>query len=146
MDVTKPYEFIWFGDVHGPKPYEFIGLRWAFISQTPVEPETWVWTAISNGRPSLGCTHFRPRSGLRLSAPHCNQNVDALWALIKITIFYFCWGSKTPSKAPPRGPESTPRAQERGLSRNVKHEKPYNLLRNTVGALIQKPIRLGHGP
>ena len=36
MDVTKPYKFIGFGDIHGPKPYEFIGLRWAFISQTPV--------------------------------------------------------------------------------------------------------------
>ncbi len=20
MDVTKPYKFIWFGDIHGPKP------------------------------------------------------------------------------------------------------------------------------
>ena len=29
---------IWFGDIHGPKPYEFIGLRWACISQTPVTP------------------------------------------------------------------------------------------------------------
>ncbi len=36
MDVTKPYKFIWFGDLHGPKPYKFIGFGWAFISQTPV--------------------------------------------------------------------------------------------------------------
>ncbi len=36
MDVTKPHEFTWFGDTHGPKPYKCIGLRWAFISQTPV--------------------------------------------------------------------------------------------------------------
>jgi hypothetical protein len=36
MDVTKPYKNIWFGDIHGPKPYKFIGLRWAFISQRPV--------------------------------------------------------------------------------------------------------------
>ena len=21
MDVTKPYKFIWFGDIHGPKPF-----------------------------------------------------------------------------------------------------------------------------
>ncbi len=21
--------YIWFGDIHGPKPYEFIGRRWA---------------------------------------------------------------------------------------------------------------------
>jgi hypothetical protein len=25
MDVTKPGEFLWFGDMHGPKPYKFIG-------------------------------------------------------------------------------------------------------------------------
>jgi hypothetical protein len=36
MDVTKPYKFRWFGDIHGPKRYQFIGSRWAFISQTPV--------------------------------------------------------------------------------------------------------------
>ncbi len=50
MDVTKPYKYIGFGDIHGPKtykstgfgdihgpkPYEFIGFRWAFTSQTPV--------------------------------------------------------------------------------------------------------------
>ncbi len=22
MDATKPYEFVWFGDIHGPKPYK----------------------------------------------------------------------------------------------------------------------------
>ncbi len=36
MDVTNQYNFTWFGDIHGPKPYKFIGFRWAFISQTPV--------------------------------------------------------------------------------------------------------------
>jgi hypothetical protein len=36
MDVTKPYKFIWSGDVHGTKPYKLLGSRWAFISQTPV--------------------------------------------------------------------------------------------------------------
>jgi hypothetical protein len=30
MDVAKPYKFTWFGDIHGPKRYEFIGFRWAF--------------------------------------------------------------------------------------------------------------------
>ncbi len=25
MDVTKPYKFTWFGDVHGPNPHEFTG-------------------------------------------------------------------------------------------------------------------------
>ncbi len=30
MDVTKPSEFKRFGDIHGPKPYEFIGFRWAY--------------------------------------------------------------------------------------------------------------------
>jgi len=23
MDVTKPYKFIWFGDIHGPNPHKF---------------------------------------------------------------------------------------------------------------------------
>ncbi len=32
MDVTKPYKFVWLGDVHGPCPYKFIGFRWSFIS------------------------------------------------------------------------------------------------------------------
>ena len=36
MDVTKPYKLIWFGDIHGPMPYKFIGFRWAVMSQTPV--------------------------------------------------------------------------------------------------------------
>ncbi len=36
MGVTKPYKFVWLGDLHGPKPNEFIGFRWAFISQTLV--------------------------------------------------------------------------------------------------------------
>ncbi len=36
MDVTEPYKSIWFGDSQGPTPYKSIGLRWAFISQTPV--------------------------------------------------------------------------------------------------------------
>ncbi len=30
MDATKPYKFTWFGDIHGPKPYKFIGFRGAF--------------------------------------------------------------------------------------------------------------------
>ncbi len=25
MDVTKPFQFIGFGDINGPKPYDFIG-------------------------------------------------------------------------------------------------------------------------
>ncbi len=29
MDVTRPYEFIWFGDIHGTNPYTIIGFRWA---------------------------------------------------------------------------------------------------------------------
>ncbi len=36
--VTKPYKFMWFGGIHGPKPYKFIGLRWVLILQIPVMP------------------------------------------------------------------------------------------------------------
>ena len=40
LPQSRPYgrsgTYPWFGDIHGPNPYEFIGSRWAFISQTPV--------------------------------------------------------------------------------------------------------------
>ncbi len=39
MDDTKKYEFISFGDIHGPKPYEFIGSRATMISHTLVKLE-----------------------------------------------------------------------------------------------------------
>jgi hypothetical protein len=29
MGVNKPYKFDWFSNIHGPKPYKFLGLRWA---------------------------------------------------------------------------------------------------------------------
>ncbi len=38
MDVTKHYRFIWFGNIHGPKPYEFTRSRPVIISHTPVSP------------------------------------------------------------------------------------------------------------
>ncbi len=25
MDAARPRKFIWFGDIHGPKPHEFMG-------------------------------------------------------------------------------------------------------------------------
>ncbi len=36
MDVTKPYEFTWFGDIHGPKPYTIAlglvsGINFGFV-------------------------------------------------------------------------------------------------------------------
>ncbi len=36
MAATKPSKLIWSADIHGPKPCEFIGFRWALISQTPM--------------------------------------------------------------------------------------------------------------
>ncbi len=48
MDVTKLHIYMWFGEIHGPNPYEFIWFRWAFISQTPVLTDGysgWFWTA-----------------------------------------------------------------------------------------------------
>ncbi len=53
MHATKPYEFLWLGDMHGPKPYTCIGFPWAFISQTPVVPP---------GRKSDFRAGFRPDS------------------------------------------------------------------------------------
>ncbi len=35
MAATKAYRFLGLGAIHGPTPYEFIGFRGAFISQTP---------------------------------------------------------------------------------------------------------------
>ncbi len=36
MDVTKPFGFMGFGGIHGPKPNKLKEFRWAFVSQTPV--------------------------------------------------------------------------------------------------------------
>ena len=35
MDVTKPYEFIWFGAMDVTKPYEFIGFGAMDVFQWP---------------------------------------------------------------------------------------------------------------
>ncbi len=50
MDATKPYEFIWFGGIHGPKPYKFIGFRWAQPCPS-VSGLAWVAGCRSSGRP-----------------------------------------------------------------------------------------------
>jgi hypothetical protein len=34
MDVTKPYNVIGFGDIDGPKPYEFIGSGGFYFANT----------------------------------------------------------------------------------------------------------------
>jgi hypothetical protein len=36
IGFSNAIQIIWFGDIHSPRPYKFIGLRWALISQTPV--------------------------------------------------------------------------------------------------------------
>jgi hypothetical protein len=43
MTVTKPYCFTCFGDIHGSKPYKFIGFRWPSTSQTPVARGRRIW-------------------------------------------------------------------------------------------------------
>ncbi len=46
MYVTKSYKFIWFGDMHCPKPYQVIGSRTTTISHTPVaQPRGGGWMA-----------------------------------------------------------------------------------------------------
>jgi hypothetical protein len=73
MYATKAYKFIWFGDIHGPKPYQSIGCQWAFISQAPValrpkpaknhpgspprEPEARLLRLLTV--PGQGCRHHR---------------------------------------------------------------------------------------
>ncbi len=34
MDVTKSYKLMKFGDIHGPKPYDFVGSRATIIKHT----------------------------------------------------------------------------------------------------------------
>ncbi len=41
MDVPKPYECIWLGDTHGPKPHEIIRSRAKIISHTQVAFVFW---------------------------------------------------------------------------------------------------------
>ncbi len=44
MDVAKPYEFKWFGDIHGPKPYKVhevsMGVYFADTGKAQMQP-TW---------------------------------------------------------------------------------------------------------
>ncbi len=67
MDVTKPYRFIWLGVVHSPKPYKFIGFRWAFISQTPVFIK----------EDGLGLTDVDEESGHQAQAPQGAHTMTA---------------------------------------------------------------------
>jgi hypothetical protein len=41
MDVTKPYEFIWFGAMDVTKPYEFIGFGAMFQRLKPKLADFW---------------------------------------------------------------------------------------------------------
>jgi hypothetical protein len=91
MDVTKPSKFRWFGDIHGPKPYEFIGSRWALISQTPVvlpktstgkapeeePPPELTWKQIANYYLMLRNSASWPESGLpsRISPGSDKENL-----------------------------------------------------------------------
>jgi hypothetical protein len=53
MDATKSLKVIWFGDIHGPEPYEFIGLRATIILHT--QPTAYNSPAFASGYP-LGAT------------------------------------------------------------------------------------------
>ncbi len=55
---------IGFGDIHGPKPYEFMGFRWVFISRTPVKLPLESIQLSPAPRPD------RARTGPKPSIPH----------------------------------------------------------------------------
>jgi hypothetical protein len=55
MDVAKAYEFIWFGDIHGPKPYEFMEFCDCRRIAKPPAPETDI--ASKSGPNSPGLLH-----------------------------------------------------------------------------------------
>jgi hypothetical protein len=51
MDVTSPYKFIWTGDIHGFKPYEFIGFRFTHLGQRcPVRIIGYAFCLLGRGR------------------------------------------------------------------------------------------------
>ncbi len=53
MDVTKPNEYLWFGDIHGLKPYEFMGPPTTMMSRTPVINAMEFWPASSSEQVGL---------------------------------------------------------------------------------------------
>ncbi len=61
MDVTKPYEFIWFGDIEEPTPYKSTGFRWAVVSRTPV-----LWRLPTGKVRSLRSRGFKDRKPSKL--------------------------------------------------------------------------------
>ncbi len=71
MGVTKPFKFIRFGDIHGPKRSKFIGYRWAFISQTPLVPGSF-WC--SSRKPVFGPKPSIETHGSRNPRHKNNQN------------------------------------------------------------------------
>jgi hypothetical protein len=98
MDVTKPYKFIWFGDVHGPNPYKFIGFRWAFISQTPLSRRLYFFivaethrSEIDRNRFVLVCRHlassgFLTRDCIGGDAPFFRSMLAIPWSVAKISV------------------------------------------------------------
>lgn len=67
MAVPKPDRFVWFGDIHGPKPYEFIGVStgapvlWHPIcGQTCRQAPPVDKTAVKDrSRPAIRARHYR---------------------------------------------------------------------------------------
>ncbi len=63
-DVTNTYRFVWVCDINGPRPYEFIGFRWASCTQTPASHSVKGKSSRSLpkhvGRPSIVPNRIRP--------------------------------------------------------------------------------------
>ena len=88
MAVPKPDRFVWFGDIHGPKPYEFIGVStgapvlWHPIcGQTCRQAPPVDKTAVKDrSRPAIRARHYRSpaASGPNLVGSPGAPNVKSL--------------------------------------------------------------------
>ncbi len=81
MGITKPYKFMWFGNIHGPKPYEFMG----FGAMGVTKPYKFIWFGNIHGPKSYELKGF---GAMGVTKPY--------------KFIYPCSGSK-PTRAPDRG-------------------------------------------
>ncbi len=115
MDITKPYKFTGFGDIHGPKPSNSIGSRWAFTGGS--RPQGHLPRLISDGLGPLFLTIRDPRNIPLCAISSCALLVQMVWSerpdfrirdpflAVHKTFFDFCFGSPSPGGSRVQGPD-----------------------------------------
>jgi hypothetical protein len=104
MDVTRPCKITWFGDIYTPKQYDFVGIRWTFISQTPVHRSFEIRVVVGKRRdgivvylsvgaePALFCPVWEPSwakgDGFIKSVPGLLNSSEHA-RLINVTVYKF---------------------------------------------------------